>query len=302
MHFDHLQAALTMTEATWRSSPRKNDMFVIQQFCLRFVQLSASFKQRTGVRLQADESFVSAANPSARAQDATSLQPAYSYGADSRMKGSSLWPRCVNGPFDWATLFAPRGGEDHWLTPRMAARIHHVAVVDGDTMLEDIEFMTPCLPKVARSFFKRSREWRLNFQECYLRIAMRLQKGQPPRPNCTGEEMALHNIIDRAADADDAIGDEIDALPEYPNDDDFDMVKDIAVEDEDVLMLFEDADDGGMFGEDDDEPDVDNPVLGPGSMADFMLGSGGAMMRTANLHPSEWFKAFRHESIRDHLP
>ena len=47
--------------------------------------------------------------------------------------------------------------------------------------------------------------------------------------------------------------------------------------------------------------ETDNPLLGPGSMADFMLGSGGAMMRTANLHPSEWFVAFKTNNFRDHV-
>ena len=82
------------------------------------------------------------------------------------------------------------------------------------------------------------------------------------------------------------------------------MVKDVAVQDEDVLMLFENGDSGGQFGEDsDDEATVDSPLLAPGSMADFMLGStASAMLRTANLHPSEWFVAFCNDKFRDHLP
>jgi len=78
------------------------------------------------------------------------------------------------------------------------------------------------------------------------------------------------------------------------------LVLDNAVEDMDVMMLYEDGDDG--CDDDDDEPSVDNPVLGPGSMASFMLGSGGDAMRVNNLHPSEWFHAFRDEDFRNHLP
>ena len=158
--------------------------------------------------------------------------------------------------------------------------------------------MMPRLPKIARPFWKRSSEWRRRFAECYRRIAYRLQKGLPPSPNCTGEEMAFHNIMDEGVeDADDAIGDELEGLPTFPNDDAYDMVKEIAVEDEDVLMLFEEGDNGS----DDDEPvNVDNPVLGCGSTAAFMLGPGGAQMGAANLHPEAWFIAFKRERFNDH--
>ena len=314
--FDNLQAAFSKTEQTWRAGPHKNDLFVIQQFCLRIVQHINSLKQRTGKRIANDVAAFASIDqqqPQYAGAAPPAPDPPRVYDASCRIKGGPYWPQCVNGPLpdgqfaNWARLFqgsADDGEDGPWLTPRMAARIHHVAVVDGDTMLEDIEFMRPCLPKVARPFFKRSAVWRENFRDCYLRIAMRLQKGLPPSPNCTGEEMALHNILERAPDADDVIGDEIDMLPEYANDDDFEMVKDVAVQDEDVLMLFENGDTGGQFGEDsDDEATVDSPLLAPGSMADFMLGStASAMLRTANLHPSEWFVAFCNDNFRDHLP
>ena len=150
--------------------------------------------------------------------------------------------------------------------------------------------------KVARPFFKQSREWRESFRDCHLRIAMRIQKGLDPQPNCTGEEMAFHNIMSLAPDADDAIHEEIVEIPENPNDDEYGKVRENGVEDEDVLMLFETGDD-----DDDDEVGVDNPVLGPGSVAAFMLGSPDAM-RVAHLHPLEWFHAFKEERFRDHLP
>merc|ERR1740124_666541 len=100
----------------------------------------------------------------------------------------------------------------------------------------------------------------------------------------------------RAPDAEYCMGDEYEALPKHPNDRDFAMVKDMALEDEDVLMLFEENDDGDS---DEDEPSVDNPVLGPGSLASFMLGTGGEMTRAAHLHPKEWFVAFRQEQLED---
>lgn len=111
--------------------------------------------------------------------------------------------------------------------------------------------------------------------------------------------MAFHNILERVPNVDEECEDTLESLPEYPNDDDFDMVRDCAIQDEDVLMLFDNDDDDG-YGFDEDEPSVDNPVLGPQSMAAFMLGSGGDMMNTAHLHPSEWFHAFKEEHFRDH--
>lgn len=97
------------------------------------------------------------------------------------------------------------------------------------------------------------------------------------------------------------MGDAWEDLPEYPNEDDFDTVKDLVVEDKDVLMLYEDGDHGYSSSEDEDRHNVDNPVLGPGSMADFMLGSGGARFRATNLHPRDWFLAFREEDVRNHI-
>ncbi|KAL3763980.1 hypothetical protein ACHAW5_007599 [Stephanodiscus triporus] len=91
------------------------------------------------------------------------------------------------------------------------------------------------------------------------------------------------------------------ALPRFANDENYSMVRDIAVEDEDVLMLYEDGD-NGLSDSDSDELSVDNSILGPGSLASFMLGSGGDRLRAAHIHPSEWFHAFRDENFKDHFP
>ena len=85
----------------------------------------------------------------------------------------------------------------------------------------------------------------------------------------------MHSIIEMAPDSDDAIGDEIEALPAFPHDDDFDAGFERAIEDEDVLMLFEEGDIGRDSDSDSDGPvNVDNPVLGPGSTAAIMLQQG----------------------------
>mmetsp|Transcript_29416 Transcript_29416/g.58333 ORF Transcript_29416/g.58333 Transcript_29416/m.58333 type:complete len:421 (-) Transcript_29416:234-1496(-) len=306
--YDNIQGALSKHETAWRSGPHKNEVFVIQHFCLRMVELTESLRQRTGARIANDTAAESGAPSAATAEEgrppngppAPSLSHApLSYEHAPRIVGGPEWPACVNGTHDWARLFGPSedDGEDGpWLTPRMASSIHHIAVVDGGDMFAHDGL--PRLPRVARPFYQKNVAWRRSFRDCYLRIALRLQKGLPPRPNCTGEEMALHNIMYRAPDADDCMGDEYEALPKHPNDRDFEMVKDMALEDEDVLMLFEENDD---VDSDEDEPSVDNPVLGPGSLANFMLGTGGEMTRAAHLHPKEWFVAFRQEQLEDHL-
>lgn len=317
VHYEHIQAALTTNEEAWKGGRFKDEMFIIQQFCQRIVDLLESLKQRTGHRIANDVPAVGNGNADAPPLTSTSTStdaqsmpvgamprvPRIYNAAAGRIYGGRNWPACADGPFDWARLFGPKVDDDDesgpWLTPRMAARLHHIAIVDGEQLLDDVYF-PPDLPRVARPFFKRSKEWRENFRECYLRIGMRLQKGLPPCPNCTGEELALHNIVHRAPDAEDGDLDLLTGLPKFPNDEDYMLVLDNAVEDMDVMMLYEDGDDG--CDDDDDEPSVDNPVLGPGSMASFMLGSGGDAMRVNNLHPSEWFHAFRDEDFRNHLP
>ena len=290
MHYEHIQAVLTESEEVWRRGSFKDEVFVVQQFALRIVQLSESLKQRTGRCIANDDVKEAASvvpNPPRGPPIEVEQQLVYNAAA-GRIYGSRDWPQCVNGPFNWVRLF----GEHDWITPRMAARIHHTAILHSDI---DVDW-PPRLPKVARPFFKQSREWRESFRDCHLRIAMRIQKGLDPQPNCTGEEMAFHNIVYLAPDADDAIHEEIEEIPENPNDDEYGKVRENGVEDEDVLMLFETGDD-----DDDDEVGVDNPVLGPGSVAAFMLGSPDAL-RVAHLHPLEWFHAFKEERFRDHLP
>ncbi len=318
VHYEHIQAAITTDEESWKSGPLNDEIFVIQQFCQRIVDLLESLKERTGNRIAND---VAAGNsisdaPSAVAtDDATTARreiprvPLVYNAAAGRIYGGMNWPACVKRPLDWNRLFGPKADDEEddglWLTPRMAARLHHVAIRDGDEMLQYDNWKDnpPSLPKVARPFFKRSKEWRESFRDCYLRIGMRLQKGLPPYPNCTGEELALHHIIHIAPDADewDVDGSFFKGLPKFPNDENYMLLLDHAIEDEDVMMLYENGD-YGYDDNDDDNPTVDNPVLGPGSMASFILGSGGDAMRVNNLHPSKWFHAFRDEDFNNHLP
>ena len=297
VHWDNIQGALSKNENSWRSGPHKTEVFIIQQFCLRMVEFAESLRQRTGNSID-DETDVSAPVPVPAA-----AQKRMDYESSARIVKGPRWPGCIIEP-DWVKLYGKKDSEEDddgpWLTPRMAMKIHYTAImiVDGDDFVCD----NVRLPKIARPFFKRSKTWRLAFRDCYARIAMRLQKGIPPSPNCTGEEMAFHNIMNLATDAEDGLYEDetYDALPKYPNDDNYSEVSDIAVEDEDVLMLFENGDNGYDSSDGMDETNVDNPVIGPGSMASFVLGSGGAMARVANMHPQDWFLSFRDEKFRDH--
>ena len=322
--FDNIQAALSKQEHEWRQGPKKIEVFVIQQFCLRMVDFATSLKQRTGRTFEAAPATGSSPSPSPSPSSSSSLRQVVTQSTafservmnyqNERIVGSSQWPSCVdNNKPNWASLFGlgsemyELGAEDQdiWLTPRMAAKIHHIAIADGHSLLEDIscKLLHPRLPKISRPFFQKSNGWRLAFRDCYVRIGLRLQKGLPPQPNCTGEEMAFDNIMRRVPDAEEELYEEFESLPKYPKDDDYSTVRDYAVEDNDVLELFESNDHGfdDSDNEDHNDPNVDNPILGPGSKADFMLGSGGAMMRTANLHPKDWFLAFRNDRFRDHI-
>ena len=310
-HYEHIQAALTTDEDSWKGGPLNDEIFIIQQFCQRIVDLLESLKARTGNSIANDALPASADTPTMAERECPRAPRVYNAAA-GRIYGGRRWPACVNGPFDWARLFGPKAGDDDeddddgpWLTPRMAARLHHVAIRDAYSMLDDWKFNPPILPKVARPFFKKSRDWRESFRDCYLRIGMRLQKGLPPNPNCTGEELALHNIIYIAPDAEDGM-DFVDddyyifkGLPKFPNDEDYNLVTDNAVEDMDVMELFGHGDNGYWHYDDDDD---DTGVLGPESQASYMLGSRGDAMRVNNLHPSEWFHAFRDEDFNNHLP
>ena len=313
-HFEHIQAALTENEKAWRGGSHRDDVYAIQQFCVRIVELTESLRQRTGRRIANDlvHDSVVATEPDAHgdAGGEEPPEPQLTYNsAAGRIFGGRDWPQCVDGPFDWARLFGHSTDDDDedgpWLTPRMAARIHCAAIEDAERILvqcKELDF-PPRLPKVARPFFKKSKEWRESFRECYVRIGMRLQKGLPPSPNCTGEELAFHNIMERVRG--DELGIEFDesfeALPRFANDENYGLINDVAVDDEDVLCLYEDGD-NGYSDSDTDEPNVDNSVLGPGSLAAFMLGSGGDRMRVSYLHPSEWFHAFRADNVKNHLP
>ncbi|KAL3763979.1 hypothetical protein ACHAW5_007598 [Stephanodiscus triporus] len=54
VHYEHIQAALTENEGAWRGGSHQDDVYAIQQFCQRIVQLTESLRQRTGRRIAND--------------------------------------------------------------------------------------------------------------------------------------------------------------------------------------------------------------------------------------------------------
>ena len=315
LHYNLIQSALTKHEDLWSGGQLNDEVKTIQLFCMRVEAITESTKDRTGHRIANDE-------------DGPPKKLLTYNSEEHRIHSREMYPECVDGHFDWANLFGAKSDDDEdgpWLTPRMAALMHSVAIYAADSMFLDSEYMDhPPLPRIARPFFKKSKEWRESFRDCYVRIAMRLQKGLPPQPNCTGEELAFRNILvdsqDRAndemlfesddeVDSDDdeddddedidSFNNEFKRLPKFPNDGNFDLVGDIAVQDEDVLMLYEEGD-NGYSDSDEDETKVDNPVLGANTS--MLLGAIGARMNATFIHPGEWFIAFKVNDVHNHVP
>jgi hypothetical protein len=180
------------------------------------------------------------------------------------------------------------------LTPRMAFFLHISLEGLGDELSDPLLYEAPArpdgtlefdwewddlLPRVAR--VGRRIEWLNRFIQCFEDLRVRLARGQYPKPRCTGEEMALHIAIDRARDfygdgvTQDVFGSWYESFPSLgAADEDFDWIKDILFEDEDVLMLFDPRFDG----------------IESGSEIGDHLG-------VANLHPDEWFLPFRPDEV-----
>ena len=198
---------------------------------------------------------------------------------------------------DVATLFplppheyddCPETGHCDWcdggggvLSPRNARLLHNSAEIAVEMLRADIadeyleEYLELNLPLVCHG---ADEVWVNRFVECFDSIAGRIAQGEVPYPRCTGEEMALHIVLDHARDQiDDAelTWDQDDAfstLPSSLDDGDLGFLRSVLFEDDDVLMLFNLKLDGI---EDDAEL--------------------GESMGFANLHPTKWFLPFRGE-------
>jgi hypothetical protein len=174
---------------------------------------------------------------------------------------------------DFAGLYA---GEET-LSPRLAATLWKSALMLADLYSDDdmLDDLCEQLPRVVQHL--ADRVWMERFVECFAAIAAALARGHPDSArlaSCTGEEMALHLVIDFAESATDEQALEVDErLPVYAEvDNDFDWARDILFRDHDVLLLFDESVDG-----------VEDPES-----------EASKHYRFANLHPSRWFLPFGH--------
>lgn len=186
------------------------------------------------------------------------------------------WPGRVP---DLALLY---GHPDCILSPRMAFRLWRTALLLQATYGDEgmSESLLPELPPIARRLADDA--WLARFIRCFGSLAERIGRGgfdPSETASCTGDEMALHLVIDEAEE--EAHCGEI-QIPEYlpsdpERDDDFELVREIMFRDHDVLLLFE----GSLDGIEDGESEMNE------------------FYRFANLHPREWFLPFADVEPRD---
>jgi hypothetical protein len=76
---------------------------------------------------------------------------------------------------------------DFWISPRMAARLHHAGCLYVDIWLgdDDSPEYWDDLPGVAQPYAKQQ-GWKKAYRQAPMRIVRRLEKGLLPYPNCTG--------------------------------------------------------------------------------------------------------------------
>lgn len=180
---------------------------------------------------------------------------------------------------DFAQLYGRRPGATAPMTPRMAYWLWRTALYLDDVWRDardDPESLFESLPLIARPFAHGP--WLERFTEGFAALAERIGRGESgsEMATCTGEELALHLVIDlaeaqladgtlRPADAAAA------GLPRHrAADRDFERMRTLLFEDSDVLLLFDPSLDG--------IEDPDNEAA--------------QAERLVNLHPRDWFLPF----------
>jgi hypothetical protein len=171
------------------------------------------------------------------------------------------------------------GDRDSPLSPRLAWRIWTTAVLLAGTY-EDEEtwdLLKEQLPRLAQNAADRT--WMARFVLGFDALAARMtQRGRDLSrlASCTGEEMALHLVIDQAESwSTEGLLPAPESLPEdAERDNDFEWAREVTFRDHDVLLLFDPAFDGL----DDPENELHQ------------------RFRFANLHPGRWFLPFADEA------
>lgn len=167
------------------------------------------------------------------------------------------------------------GGRGSHLSPGMAWRLWGAALMLADTYSDDETWgmLKSELPPLALPV--ADPVWLARFLHSFDAIADRLAAGRsdPVRlTTCTGEELALHIVIDNAEDwSNDGVLSTPESVPKDADRDiDFESARDVLFRDQDVLLLF----DASFDGVDDPESELNQ------------------RFRFANLHPSRWFLPF----------
>ncbi len=181
---------------------------------------------------------------------------------------SDAWP-------DAPHFAAAYGDGESALSPRMAWRLWATAIALADTYSDDdmLDLLEAELPPVAQRL--ADHVWMERFVSCFDTLATRLVRGgfeSSQLASCTGEEMALHLVIDLAeSEAKDGVIPTNALLPEdAERDDDFEWIREALFRDHDVLLLFN----ASLDGIEDEESELNQQY------------------RLANLHPQQWFLPF----------
>lgn len=187
----------------------------------------------------------------------------------------------MDGIPDATNFVGMYGGPEAPLSPRLAWSIWITAVrlADAQEDEETRDLLKEELPRLAQDAAYST--WMARFASCFEAIAARMLQGSRDLSrfaSCTGEEMALHIVIDHAESA---LAEGLLSAPEFfpkepERDDDFEWAREVMFRDHDVLLLFDPAFDGV----EDLESDLHK------------------RFRFANLHPDRWFLPFAdHEDV-----
>ena len=181
----------------------------------------------------------------------------------------------TDGIPDVSNFIGVYGSRESPLSPRLAWSIWITAVrlADAQEDEETRDLLREELPRLAREAANST--WMARFASCFDAIAARMLAGHADLSrfaSCTGDEMALHLVIDQAESAlAEGLLSAPEFLPEDPGrDDDFEWAREVMFRDRDVLLLFDPAFDGV----EDEESDLHQ------------------RFRFANLHPDRWFLPF----------
>lgn len=181
---------------------------------------------------------------------------------------------------DFAALYEGSFAKGGAMTPRMAYWLWVSCLYFADAWRDTRDDPAPLLdyfPPLARPLVHGA--WLDRFINGFDKLADRLAAGEGDRERlaeCTGEEYALHLVIDHAETCveDGLLGPDIDDAPELPehgaDDRNFERMRDRLFADTDVMILF----DLSMDGAEDPDSEINR------------------IERYANLHPRDWFKPF----------